>query len=107
MTAAEVQAWLRTRKPAPPAVLAERLSQLLASYPPSRLAALLSLPEALGALGVCTLDSLEGRPPTSREVALDLLAADAFVTYAFEAAAQLPDTAVEPFAAHLLAGIRA
>ncbi len=105
MTGAEVQAWLTRRQPAPPAVLAERLTRLLAAYPPSRLAALLSLPEALSALGVLTLDSLETRPATSRDVALDLLAADAFVTYAFEAAAESGADSVDAVATTLLAKV--
>lgn len=106
MTAAQVQRWLDARTPAPPAVLAARLSSLLAAYPPGRLTALLSLPEALGSLGAFALDSLHEREATSREVALDLLAADAFVTYAFEAAAEDPG-AVEAVAADLLAGAAA
>lgn len=87
MTAAEVQAWLSTRQPAPPSALAERLDALLTCFS-DRLTALSGLSDSLAAVALWTLDSLEGRDPRAESVALDLLAADAFVTYAFEAAAE-------------------
>src|SRR5439155_2684559 len=37
---------------------------------------------------VCSSDLVTGRPEGGRDLALDLLAADAFVTYAFEAQAE-------------------
>jgi len=107
MTTAQVRGWLSARQPAPPAVLAERLEHVLSVCPSVRLSACRSLPDALGALGVYALDSLAERPATSRDVALDLLAADAFVTYAFEAAAESGADSVAIVAATLLAKVHA
>jgi hypothetical protein len=45
------------------------------------------LPEHLARLGRELLAAVAARPDGGRELALDLLAADAFVTYAFEAQA--------------------
>jgi hypothetical protein len=85
MTRAEVLAWLGTRKPAPPQALRERLEravhELLAA--PGSL-----LPVHLARLGRELLDGVAARPGGGRELALDLLAADAFATYAFEAQAE-------------------
>ena len=47
-----------------------------------------TLTETMGNLGRYALDRSLGRGETGNDVALDLLAADAFVTYAFEAAAE-------------------
>ena len=44
--------------------------------------------ETMGTLGIVTLAGLRDRQAQGEGVALDLLAADAFVTYAFEAAAE-------------------
>ncbi|MDP3775557.1 MAG: hypothetical protein Q8Q85_14955 [Gemmatimonadales bacterium] len=88
MTKTKVREWLFSRKAAPPPVLAERLEQVLAAYPEESLAVGGSITSAMGALGLATLGSLAGRDPRSVEVGLDLLAADAFVTFAFEAAAE-------------------
>jgi hypothetical protein len=46
------------------------------------------LPDALAAAGLRLLDRVTGKPDGGRELALDLLAADAFITYAFEAQAE-------------------
>lgn len=80
--------WLESRHPAPPAELAQRLRGVLgprlddpASSAPHRLV------DAAEALLGDILDA--GR--ASRENALDLLAVDALVTYAFEAAADAPE----------------
>lgn len=78
MTRAEVLSWLDTRRPAPPAALRERLR-----------GAVQDADEALAAhlaqLGDDLLRTVMARPKGGRELALDLLAADAFATYAFEA----------------------
>ncbi len=44
--------------------------------------------QAMSGLGLCALEGSVARGESGDEVALDLLAADAFVTYAFEAAAE-------------------
>jgi len=46
------------------------------------------LPEHLARAGVALLRRVTATPHGGRELALDLLAADAFVTYAFEAQAE-------------------
>jgi len=46
------------------------------------------LPEHLARLGRELLTTVASHPEGGRELALDLLAADAFVTYAFEAQAE-------------------
>jgi hypothetical protein len=81
MTRDEVLAWLGSRRPPPPAALRERLVQTVADAP-------LPLAEHLAELGRELLARVTSRPAAGRELALDLLAADAFVTYAFEAQAE-------------------
>jgi len=79
--------WLDSRTPVPPELLAARVRQVLGGS--------LARPSA-EALGHCLeavdglLVSLRDDPDAGRERALDLLAADALVTYAFEAAAEAP-----------------
>jgi hypothetical protein len=84
--------WLATRTPAPPPALATRLRDLLGS----------TVDEDASVATDRLLDTAErtvaallrdGR--TGRESAADLLAADALVTYAFEAAAADPSGVVE------------
>jgi hypothetical protein len=77
----EVLAWLDSRRPAPPAALRERLRSAVHDVP-------LALPAHLAQLGHELLDRVTARPGGGRELALDLLAADAFATYAFEAQAE-------------------
>lgn len=81
--------WLSARTPAPPPQLAARLRALLGTRlsDPSSSAheAVLSTAESLLA-ELLALDCAE------RERALDLLAVDAMVTYAFEAASESPET---------------
>ena len=71
-----VSDWLDGRTPAPPPVLGARIR------------------EALGDLCLAAAERLVGGllagDCTSRDCALDLLTADALVTYAFEAAEQSP-----------------
>jgi hypothetical protein len=86
MTAEE---WLVARDPAPPASLAERLRRVLARHDPAaraRPSAELYLTAGEELLQELLLDGC-----TSRESALDLLTADALVTYAFEAASLEPE----------------
>ena len=79
--------WLAQREPAPPAALHAHLAGLLAhevERDASEVPALF-----LGAAERLVGELLRG-DCASRESALDLLAADALITYAFEAAAESP-----------------
>ena len=80
-------AWLDARRPAPPPALAARLREAL-------------LAPGAGGGGVAErcldagerlLAGLLARDCAHRSAALDLLAADALVTYAFEAASEAPE----------------
>lgn len=88
MTRAEVLAWLDTRRPVPPASLRERLRNAVQDAPDG-------LAAHLARHGRELLDQVAARPEGGRELALDLLAADAFATYAFEAQAEEGKEAVE------------
>jgi hypothetical protein len=90
MTRAAVRAWLHSRAPAPPDALAHKLSACLDAAPEVLLAGD-SLAEITGRLGLETLRTAVRRQGVADEAAMDLLAADAFVTYAFEAAAERGD----------------
>ena len=81
MTRRELLTWLDTRRPAPPAALRAHLEAQLSDSEER-------LPDHLAELGRAMLARVTGRPDGGRELALDLLAADAFVTYAFEAQAE-------------------
>jgi len=81
MTRAQVLAWLDTRRPAPPATLRDRLRGAVHDAP-------LDLAGHLAQHGRELLERVASRPEGGRELALDLLAADAFATYAFEAQAE-------------------
>lgn len=84
MTRAEVLAWLDARRPIPPAALRERMEEAVTDAGLADVA----LPEHLAELGRRLVRGVASRPGGGRELALDLLAADAFVTYAFEAQAE-------------------
>ena len=81
--------WIRTRSPAPPPALATRVIAALGSRVDD---------DASGAAECCLdaaiglLDQLLAGDPLDRSEAPALLAADALVTYAFEAAADAPDS---------------
>ena len=81
MTRDELLLWLNSRRPAPPAALRAHLEAVAADGAEP-------LPEHLARLGAELLARVAGHPAGGRELALDLLAADAFVTYAFEAQAE-------------------
>ena len=102
MTRAAARAWLLSRQPAPPASLAAKLGELVDSAPEAVLAGE-SFPAVMGALGLYTLRL---RLSSLRTPAMDLLAADAFVTYAFEAASK-EGTDVAGVAYQLLAQVGA
>src|SRR5881409_1366785 len=82
MKRAEVLAWLESRRPEPPAELARHLAGCVRDGGRPE-----PLPGHLAGIGCELLRRVAGNPGGGRELALDLLAADAFVTYAFEAQA--------------------
>lgn len=84
--------WLAHRSPPPPEALAARIEELLAVVGlPGEGAA----PERLADAAERVLARLLREECATRQSALDLLAADAMATYAFEAAADEPDRLVE------------
>jgi len=87
-------AWLAQRRSAPPASLAEAVAR----YAAGREAG--DVPEQLAAAAMDALETALERPE-DRAGAWDLLAADALLTYAFEAAAEEGAAAVERLAAAL------
>jgi hypothetical protein len=76
----DVQAWLAARQPAAP--------QRIAAHVAAAADLKGDLPEQLALAGVALLNHVVAHPDGGRELALDLLAADALVTYAFEAQAE-------------------
>ncbi|HMH83500.1 MAG TPA: hypothetical protein VK531_11570 [Gemmatimonadales bacterium] len=81
MTGRQLLAWLDARRPLPPDALRAHLAAAVTD-------ADLPLPDHLADLGREVLARVAGQPEGGRELALDLLAADAFITYAFEAQAE-------------------
>lgn len=80
--------WLAALTPLPPPALATRLRELMQPYmncPGSE------VPDVLLEAGERALEELLSENATSRESALDLLAIDALVTYAFEACSDFPE----------------
>ncbi len=98
MTERDVLAWLDTRRPAPPPTLRAHLDAALTSAPGTPGARGLPLAEHLALLGRTVLARVTARPGGGRELARDLLAADAFVTYAFEAQAEADVAGLARFA---------
>ncbi len=86
MTREDVAAWLLARVPPAPAALAARMAGIAREAPAAALGG--GMTETMSALGRHALGRSLARGATGDDVALDLLAADAFVTYAFEAAAE-------------------
>jgi hypothetical protein len=78
--------WLASRTPEPPERLLERIRETLG---PALDGGMEEFPDA-AIEGALTLMRRVMREPQSREEAVDLLAADALVTYAFEAVAEDP-----------------
>ncbi len=87
MTRDAVRDWLSSREPQPPKALVEQLDAAVAAAPDSRFTGA-SMAEALAELGLATLRGVVRRQGAAYDTALDLLAADALVTYAFEAASE-------------------
>ena len=95
--------WLTALQPPAPPALAARLKLALAPFatqPVDR------APEACLDAGEQLLDDLLASGSTTRGSALDLLAVDALVTYAFQAAADAPER-LEARAARAMARIAA
>ncbi len=96
MTRSDFSAWLAARSPKPPPALADRLAQQVVAAPDGAFAGG-SMAVVAGRLGIATLHATlerQAAPPVASgaagaggDRAISLLAADAFVTYAFEAAA--------------------
>lgn len=80
------EAWIRRRAGSVPEELSREVQACLASVPPG--SASCGQGERLAAAALRTLDDVAAGPG-DREAALRLLAADASLTYAFEAAAEL------------------
>ncbi len=100
MNHAQVHAWLAARSPQRPAALAARMAELIDAGRPAPPEASRTMAETLSTLGLQALAGVTAAPPGAR-IALDLLAADAFVTYAFEAASEEGED-VAPLVARLL-----
>jgi hypothetical protein len=83
--------WLDARRPAPPAALVERVRSALDESLTEDAA---NAPEACLRASERLVRTLLQTDSTTRHSALDLLAADALVTYAFEAASEHPDRLV-------------
>lgn len=86
---AKADAWIAHARPDAPERLVARVREVLATNPKAKSEALLDAADALLRLVLREGDEL------ARERALDLLAADACVTWAFEAAADDPGTLSE------------
>lgn len=79
--------WLATRTPAPPPALAARLRDVLGDALGRDVA---DGPDLMLAAAERLVPRLLGGGCRARSAALDLLAADALVTYAFEASSAMP-----------------
>ena len=76
--------WLHSRTPLPPITLTERLDALISGGDADSAT---NIPETLQAAADVLLADLLRRQASSRDSALDLLAADALMTYTMESAA--------------------
>lgn len=102
MTAEVVERWLAARVPQRPWSLEVQMSRSVSRCPAAPLEPLGTMAAALGFLGIDALRTVAASGSDSPDLALELLAADAFVTYAFEAAAEA-GVPVAPLVAQLLA----
>jgi len=97
VTRSEALNWLAARRPAAPPTLVEPMTRWLEDAP-------VSLPDHLALAGRALLERVLARPQGGRELALDLLAADALVTYAFEAQAEVDAGALVGVAERIAGG---
>ena len=81
-----VAVWLRARSPEPPSQLRSRMDELVTAVPVDGPPA-----DALIDVAVSAMSALLSDGCLTRDSALGLLAVDAIVTYAFEAAAEEPE----------------
>lgn len=86
-----IDGWLDARRPSPPAALVARVRSALDESLGEDAA---GAPEACLRASERLVHMLLQTDSTTRHSALDLLAADALVTYAFEAASEDPDRLV-------------
>ena len=91
--------WLSARTPRPPEALRARLDEILGAELHRDAA---GASDCFLAAGESLATSLLRSRSTSRQSALDLLAADALVTYAFEAASESPRDITERAAAAMV-----
>lgn len=89
MTDLDLESWLEPRLAGAPAELAEAVRGLVGELELDADKPELDVPESLAAAAMLGLEGVLDRAEPEREVALRLLAADAALTYAFEAAASL------------------
>jgi hypothetical protein len=87
-----LQSWIDSRVPEAPAALKRRIAQLVAEHPEWE-----AMPRSQAMLQAseCLMQDVLAAAPKDRDAALALLAGDACVTYAFEAAADQPESFVE------------
>jgi hypothetical protein len=104
VTRAAVLQWIGARSPAPPPALSDKLASIVTAAPDAVFAGG-SVAEVAGRLGIATLRAVVRRQRVAHDGAMDLLAADAFVTYAFEAASEGEDD-VTGLVRRLLAEVR-
>ena len=95
-----VELWLFARRPERPFPLAVHMTECV-DLSVSEVEAASSMTQAMSVLGIATLKRVVQRRSAGERHALELLAADAFVTYAFEAAAE-ENVAVPPLVSQLL-----
>lgn len=88
MTRNDALVWLSNRAPARPDALALHMMLSVRDCPDGAIDRAPTMAEAMGALGVAALSAVTAGQAEGPDLALQLLAADAFVTYAFEAAAE-------------------
>ena len=101
MTRGDALLWLSNRQPARPDALVLKMILSVQDCPAGVLDAAGTMAEAMGVLGVAALRAVTAEGSAGSELALELLAADAFVTYAFEAAAE-EGVSVSPLVERLL-----
>ena len=80
-SASDVRTWLAARQPVPPARIGGHVTNAVSETGGA-------LAETLARAGATLLRRVAAAPDGGRELALDLLAADALITYAFEAQAE-------------------
>lgn len=97
MTRTEVLSWLAARRPPAPPTLVEPMTRGLVDSQAT-------LPDHLAQAGHALLERVLARPEGGRELAFDLLAADALVTYAFEAQAEVDAGALVDVAKRIAGG---